>query len=377
MQPAHSSRPASLAAGSETPPAEASAEPATGHDRLVLGLALAAALAAVATLLARAAWFPAHGLSGLSLAIVTGMLLGNTVYPRFAAAAGPGVGFTKQRLLRLAVVLYGFRITLADVGHAGFAAVVIDALVLSSTFLLAYVAGTRLLGLDRVTSMLVGAGGAICGAAAILATEPVVRGRAEQVTVAVAGVVLFGTLGIFLYPALYALNAHWGVIPAGFSAFGIYAGSTIHEVAQVFAAGRSISIEVANIAVITKMVRVMMLAPFLLCLSALQARDAWSQRSAGNHVRGHARRAIPWFALCFIAVVGFNSSALCPPVLARTIVPCDTFLLAMAMAALGLTTHFSVIRRAGAKPLLLALILWGWLIAGGALINRLVGMALA
>jgi uncharacterized integral membrane protein (TIGR00698 family) len=100
-----------------------------------------------------------------------------------------------------------------------------------------------------------------------MATGPVVRAKPEQVTVAVSTVVVFGTLAIFLYPALYSLNLLWILLPPGRSAFGIYAGSTIHEVAQVFAAGRSVSMETANTAVITKLVRVMMLAPFLIGLS--------------------------------------------------------------------------------------------------------------
>ena len=121
-----------------------------------------------------------------------------------------------------------------------------------------------------------GTGSAVCGAAAVMATEPIVRAKAEQVTVAVSCVVVFGTLAIFLYPILYDLNTHWILIPAGPRAFGIYAGSTIHEVAQVFAAGRSVSAATADTAVVTKMVRVMILAPLLIALSA------WMTRGAGH-----------------------------------------------------------------------------------------------
>jgi uncharacterized membrane protein YadS len=84
-----------------------------------------------------------------------------------------------------------------------------------------------------------------------MATGPVVRAKPEQVTVAVSTVVVFGTLTIFLYPALYSLNLLWLVLPPGRSAFGIYAGSTIHEVAQVFAAGRSVSMEMAALGLST------------------------------------------------------------------------------------------------------------------------------
>jgi uncharacterized integral membrane protein (TIGR00698 family) len=362
--------------------------------RLLPGLALSAVLAAVAIRLGATGWLQAHGMSALTVAIVLGILLGNTLYPSIAASSGAGVGFSKQTLLRAGVILYGLRLTLHDIGQVGFSGVLIDALLLSSTFALALILGTRLFGLDRPTALLIGAGNAICGAAAVMATEPLLRAKAEHVTVAISTVVVFGTAAIFLYPALYELNQHWHLLPAGSRAFGIYAGSTIHEVAQVFAAGRSISAETANTAVITKMVRVMMLAPFLIGLSAWLARK--SARSVGGHasadgqpaaVGGDAgaagrpatagersrRVTIPWFAFAFIGMVVFNSLALLPHAVVGAAIDVDTFLLAMAMGALGLTTHVSSIRRAGIKPLLLGALLFIWLVAGGALINSLFG----
>lgn len=150
----------------------------------------------------------ANGVSALTLAILLGMLAGNTFYPRLAANADPGVRFSKATLLRLGIVLYGLRLTFQDIGNVGWTGVAIDAAVLCSTFGLACFVGTRVFGLDRTTAMLIGAGSSICGAAAVMAAEPVVRGRADQVMVAVATVVVFGTLAMFLYPVLYHLVAH-------------------------------------------------------------------------------------------------------------------------------------------------------------------------
>jgi uncharacterized integral membrane protein (TIGR00698 family) len=320
-------------------------------------------------------------MSALTVAIVLGIVLGNTVYPSIATRSSAGVMFSKQTLLRAGVILYGLRLTLHDIGQVGVTGVLIDALLLCSTFALAYVLGTRVFGLDRQTSMLIGAGNAICGAAAVMATEPLLRAKAEKVTVAVSTVVVFGTLAIFLYPALYELNQHGQWLPTGTQTFGIYAGSTIHEVAQVFAAARSISADTANTAVITKMVRVMMLAPFLIALSGWLARDEAQQEAAAAKANGGADPAkvparrkltIPWFAFAFIGMVVFNSLALLPHAAVATAVDIDTFLLAMAMGSLGLTTHLSAIRRAGMKPLLLGGVLFVWLVGGGAFINALV-----
>jgi uncharacterized integral membrane protein (TIGR00698 family) len=343
--------------------------------RLLPGLAISGALAAVGMSLGRIGWLQNHGFSALTLAIVLGMLVGNTVYPRFAAVSGAGVNFSKKNLLRLGVVLYGLRLTGQDIGHVGIAGVATDVLVLGSTFALACYVGIKWLGMDRKTAMLIGAGSSICGAAAVMAAEPVVRARAEQVTVAVATVVVFGTLAIFLYPVLFDLNQHWQVIPGGADGFGIYAGSTIHEVAQVVAAARSVGPHAADTAVIAKMVRVMMLAPFLIMLSAWLARDDAKQasvaRADGQDATQHkAKLAVPWFAFAFVGVVIFNSLHLLSASVVAVTTEIDTILLTMAMAALGLATHISSIRKAGIKPLLLALILFVWLVVGGALINR-------
>jgi len=299
-------------------------------------------------------------------------LVGNTLYPRFAVAAAGGVTFSKQTLLRAGIILYGLRLTFQDIANVGIAGVLIDALVLSSTFALAWWAGTRVFGLDRTTAMLIGAGSSICGAAAVMAAEPVVRGRAEQVTVAVSTVVVFGTLAIFLYPALYHLNAHYPLLPVSPVRYGIFAGSTIHEVAQVVAAGRAVADAAANTAVITKMVRVMMLAPFLILLSTYLSRRPESAAGESESAAGEGskrRLVIPWFALGFVAVAAVNSALILTRPLVTSAISLDTCVLAMAMAALGVTTHISAIRTAGMKPLGLAALLFGWLIFGGLAIN--------
>jgi uncharacterized integral membrane protein (TIGR00698 family) len=240
----------------------------------------------------------------------------------------------------------------------------VDALVLGSTLALASLLGRRWLGLDRRTALLIGMGSAICGAAAVMAAAPVLRARAEQVTVAVATVVVFGTLAVFVYPVLYQLNLHAQWVPGGAHGFGLYVGSTVHEVAQVVATARAIGPDAADAAVVAKMVRVMMLAPVLLALSAGLAR--------GARTTARPPVAVPWFAFGFIAVVLFNSLHWLPApvlVLANTLA---TVLLAMAMAALGVSTQLGAIRRAGIRPLLLAAVLFSWLVAGGALLHHVV-----
>lgn len=340
------------------------------------GILVTGTIAIVATELSKSPWMQAHGISALTLAIVGGLIVGNTLYPRISGFSARGVTFSKQILLRAGIVLFGLRLTFQDIGRVGAVGIIIDAIVLSSTFALSWWAGTRLFGLNRRTAMLIGAGSSICGAAAVMATEPVVRGRAEEVCVAVSTVVAFGTLAIFIYPALYHLNdrLHW-VSMTPF-AYGIFTGSTVHEVAQVVAAGKAVADAAANTAVITKLVRVMMLAPFLVMLAAYLSRHAeegTNQPSANSNWRG----VIPWFALGFIAVAGINSMSILPHAMVAAAIEADTLILATAMAALGVSTQVASIRAAGVKPLALAALLFGWLMVGGFAINAGVGALFA
>ena len=343
----------------------------THHHRsiqhFIPGLALTAVITGAAIWAGSVPAIAGAGMSALTLAILFGMVIGNTVYPKIWQSCDGGVLFAKQHLLRLGIILYGFRLTFAQIADVGVSGIVIDVLTLSSTFLMACWLGQKVFGLDKHTSWLIGAGSSICGAAAVLATEPVVKAEASKVTVAVATVVIFGTLAIFLYPAMYPLLAHLFTPET----YGIYIGSTMHEVAQVVAAGHAINPDAENAAVIAKMLRVMMLAPFLLILAARVKQLAPAGAAQKSKI------TIPWFAILFIVVAIFNSFHLLPNSVVQMLITLDTVLLAMAMAALGVTTHVSALKKAGAKPLLMALVLFVWLIVGGGAINLVIHSIMA
>lgn len=317
------------------------------------GLLLSLGLAGLSMMLAGQPWF-FKGVSPLIVAIILGMLLGNTLYPRIAAPCQKGVNFAKAYLLRTGIILYGLNLSLQEIIGLGWSAVLADILMIASTVLLAYLLGKKCLGLDKESAVLIGAGAGICGAAAVMATENVLKNRPEKTAVAVATVVIFGTLSMFLYPQLFAW--HWGGLSA--SAFAKYIGLSVHEVAQVYVAAEIIDEQLLAEAVTMKMIRVMLLAPFLLILSYLWQK----QQLTGTEKQ---KIAIPYFAFGFIAAAVFASIFVLPSQLMAAIRLLDTWLLAAAMAALGLSTHWTVLKKAGSKPLLLAALLWLWLIVFG------------
>ena len=240
-----------------------------------------------------------NGISPLTLAIVLGMALGNSVAAPHLPRIAEGIAFSKGRLLRLGIVLYGFKITWAQLTFAGWPALFADVGVVCGTFALALWLGRRL-DIDRDTAALVGAGSAICGAAAVLAAQPVLKAKEADVGVAVATVVVFGTLAMFVYPLLAALLLPSVADADACFGWGIYTGASVHEVAQV-----------ADVAVITKMIRVLLLAPFLLALPWLMRRFGGGAPSAQK-----GALALPWFALGFLGAVAANSPLLLAGMLA-------------------------------------------------------------
>ena len=334
------------------------------QKQIMAGLVLVTALAGAAFFLAQHSWFQSMSMGPLTLAIVLGIVIGNTVLRSQPAILVDGVLLAKGPLLRLGIILYGFGITFQQISAVGANGVLLDAVMIASTFMLAQLVGRRWMKMEKETTILIGAGASICGAAAVLATEPVVKGRSDQVSVAVATVVIFGTISMFLYPLVYPLLAMTE------HQFGIYVGSTVHEVAQVVAAGQAIGTEAANSAIIEKMVRVMMLAPFLLILANVRLPSSHNT-NAGAAKKEKQKLVIPWFAVLFLVAAAVNSVIAMPAIASDAIRHIDLFLLSMAMTALGLSTQISAVRRAGLRPLVLAGCLFAFLSLGGYVLNRL------
>jgi uncharacterized integral membrane protein (TIGR00698 family) len=200
-----------------------------------------------------------------------------------------------------------------------------------------------MLGVDRGLTELIAAGTSICGASAIVATNTVTNASEEDVGYALASVTLFGTIAIFLYPLLKAvlgLDSH---------GYGLWAGSSIHEVAQVVAAAYQGGQEAGEFGAIVKLTRVMLLAPLVLGLGFLAAR-----RARAAHVDGpHPKTPVPWFVFGFIGMMLLNSVITIPPDVRGPLTWVTTFLFTMALAAMGLEIDLRKLRAKGLRPLLL------------------------
>lgn len=307
--------------------------------------------------------------SPLIVGIVLGMLYANSLRNRLPATWVPGILFCSKRLLRLGIILYGFNLTFQDIVQVGLPAIVIDAVVVTVTIYGGILIG-RLLKMDRGIALLTSVGSGICGAAAVLGAEATIRTKPYKTAVAVSTVVIFGTIAMFIYPALYRS----GVLGLDPAQMGLYTGSTLHEVAHVVGAGNAMGQEISDTAIIVKMIRVILLVPVLLVISFTIARvRARKLRMRGNAAVTDTEKgkiSIPWFAVGFLGVIAFNSLGLLPAGVIDWIRKLDVFLLTMAMTALGAETSIEKFKKAGFKPFILATILFAWLMIGGWLLAK-------
>lgn len=295
--------------------------------------------------------------SPLILAIVIGVIISHTMPTSFRSTLEPGLNVAKGPVLRLAIVLYGFNISFQDLSSVGFHGFFIAVVMVSAILAVGIWVGRKIFKLDTDQAILISIGSAICGAAAVAAAEPILKAKPHKVIIAVATVVIFGTLSMFLFPVLY------GLLSVGEAKYGLWVGVSIHEVAQVVAAGDAVSSAAANTAVIEKMIRVLLLVPVLIGLSVWKSRTEVTESGQRNPI------AIPWFALFFLVVIFINSTGLIPAAVVSVLSTTATYLLAIAMASLGMMTHISVVKKAGARSFVLATLLFVVLITLGFLMT--------
>ena len=311
------------------------------------GLAAATAIAALVILI-QASIPLLSSVSPLLISISIGIVVCHLIPGKYKPVLQPGLNTAKGIVLRTAIVLYGFNISfqsLTDIGFHGIlvATVLVFTVLIGGTWL-----GTRIFGLDFEQSILVSAGSAICGAAAVAACEPVIKAAPQKVLTAISTVVVFGTISMLLMPLTFsALNLSE-------LDYGLWVGVTVHEVAQVVVAADAIGDVSAHVAVLEKMFRVMLLLPALLVIMV------WVKHRAGKNGAQQASKniALPWFAFLFIGAIAIHSVPGFPIELAGWLSSISTFLLCVAMSALGLLTHISVIRQGGARAFGLAGVLF-------------------
>ena len=317
---------------------------------LVYGLSLCLGLAGGAHILS--AYVP---IGGVAIAIVLGILVGNTFRPgkRFE----PGIGCSEKHLLALAIALLGVDLNYTLLQQLGGRTILLITAALAITILTAVWLG-KVLKVNPSLALLLGVGNGVCGSSAIGAVSGILETPREEVGLAVAVVNFLGTIGIVLLPTL-------GVVILGLTEIktGILIGNTLQAVGQVVAAGFSVSEVAGQTATIVKMTRILLLTPLLLILLVTASRNG----AKSGSIVSKCAPGIPWFVVGFSLCSLLSTMDLLPSGLLWTIRKVSHFSLMTAMASIGLNITFSHIIHQGRAALRLGslLFLWQILLSGG------------
>jgi uncharacterized integral membrane protein (TIGR00698 family) len=327
---------------------------------LLVAFALAVAGNFLADRLALSLGLGAGAISGIMVAILLGLALGNLL--RLPAALKPGISFAVKRVLRLGIVLLGLKLSIVEVGSIGLKSLPVIMVTIPAAILIVTYLGRRL-GLPDRLGTLIAVGTSICGNTAIVAVSPTIGAKEEETSYAVACITVFGLFAMLAYPFV----AHWLFGGDAFKA-GLFLGSSVHDTSQVAGAGMVYSDfyhdpQALNVATVTKLERNLSMLLVIPLMSILYHRRS-SEGTAPP----------PWWTMVPLFVVGFACmSAL------RTIgdlgdrpfgllspeqwhaflnvsKQASTYCLGIAMAGVGLGTSIKGLKAMGLKPLGLGLV---------------------
>ena len=273
------------------------------------------------------------------IALIFGMLF--QLVPQVLNQARGGIGFISNKFLRAGIILLGFRLNLKALADSGVKTIGIALFVVILTIALVSLF-SRWLKVEESLMLLTACGCGICGAAAVMGVSPQVKAKTTDSVLAVAVVAILGTVFTLIE---VTLRAPLGLTP---EQYGVMTGASLHEIAHAIVAagaGGDVALEVG---LITKLSRVLLLAPVSLIVGIYYQR---------RHLSADEKKAklpIPWFMAGFLATSAMGSFLTIPKVITSNLVSLAYILLGMAMAALGMNVSFGVIIKRGGKIFLAA-----------------------
>ena len=300
------------------------------------GLSVAVALAIVARLVT--GYLPSV-IAEVTVAILLGVVIATLAGSRMQGL-DPGLQFASQRVLRLGIILLGARLSLAEVARIGAPSTIVIVAVMAVSFLVV-LAASRLVKMEGRIAVLIAVGTAVCGNTAIVATAPIIGARAREVAYAVATITLFGTIAIFLYPAIGRALA----VPQ--SSFGLWAGVAVNDTSQVVATSAAYGSQALDVATVVKLIRNALMAPLLLLIATWwTSREKDAAVSAGRGIR----RAVPLFVLGFLALATLRTLGVIDAAEASTLDVAARALILVALAAVGMSIRVGELRATSWRP---------------------------
>lgn len=314
--------------------------------QVVPGFLLAILIAAISQFIESA--LPIHLIGGSVIALFIGMIINQFYKPNHITKAG--ITFTSKKVLKFAIVLLGASLSIGTILHVGKLSLTVMVFTLLTCFGGGYFVG-KALGLDWKLSNLISAGTGICGGSAIAAIAPVIEAEDKDIAYAMSATFLFDMAMIVLFPIMG--------MALGLSdmAYGLWAGTAVNDTSSVVAAGYAFSEAAGDFATMVKLTRTLSIIPTVLIFAMINMRlkqkaAAVSLGDMGQKPPVKFSAIFPWFIIFFVLMALANSVGFIPPNLSASMKGLSKFLMVAALAAIGLNTDFTEMKKAGFQPML-------------------------
>ncbi|MDF7626712.1 putative sulfate exporter family transporter [Leuconostocaceae bacterium ESL0723] len=275
-----------------------------------------------------------------SIAMIVGIVLGNTLFT--ADRYGAGVKWSEKYPIEMGIALLGATLTLktlAGLGLNGIAYIIVN---MAAVIGIVYVLGRYVFKVDLHSTMLMGAGNAVCGSSAIAAVAPVIGAKDDDRRTAVATVSLTGMILLLTLPGLsHLIFGHNDFLT------GALVGGTVQSVGQVVGTAALINGNVVTYATLFKLLRVIMLVFVVLLFGYISHRQTASEERA--EVKKAKVTILPWYIIVFAILIVVNSVITLPNLIHQTSHTLSSFFGVVNLAAIGLNLKWTTIKKSGVK----------------------------
>ncbi|MBE5868514.1 MAG: YeiH family putative sulfate export transporter [Lachnospiraceae bacterium] len=315
--------------------------------KIIPGIVLSSGVALLACWLE--SLLPIHLIGSAVIAMFIGMILNYFLSKTKVFASG--LKFTSKKILKFAIILLGLSLNITTILHVGKMSLTVMLFTLLTCFGGGYFIG-KALGLNWKLSNLISAGTGICGGSAIAAIAPTIDADDNDIAYAMSATFLFDMAMIVLFPVM---GRALGMTD---QAFGIWAGTAVNDTSSVVATGYAFSEGAGDFATMVKLTRTLAIIPTVIIFAFVQLRlkrrEAIENAQNGDELRAsvHITKIFPWFILGFLAMSIVASIFPIPAAVVTGTKSASKFLMVCALAAIGLNTSFSSMKKAGVRPMI-------------------------
>lgn len=337
--------------------------------KLLPGIVISAAIAFVAVFIENL--LPIHIIGGAVIAMFIGMMFNS--YVSSAKKFAPGIKFTSKKILKFAIILLGLSLNITTILHVGRMSLTVMVFTLLTCFGGGHFIG-KALGLNWKLSNLISAGTGICGGSAIAAISSVIDADDNDIAYAMSATFLFDMAMIVLFPIL---GRAMGMTD---QAFGIWAGTAVNDTSSVVATGYAFSEGAGDFATMVKLTRTLAIIPTVIVFAMIELnikkKEALANSQNGNELKADfsISKIFPWFILGFLAMSIVASIFPIPAVVVSQTKAASKFLMVCALAAIGLNTSFSGMKKAGIRPMVHGFIISALVVVVALLVEVAMGL---